>query len=179
MTAVDLNWIALLQVGDVLSQCSAIVLKAGEENQYEKEGYGQRPYDNWETIMFSCQGKVCSKINSSDYMLWHNNCSECCWRWQHGNSGKAVQQPLASGGMWSGAFLISTVQLAGRINEHASAAHMVEHEWQRCCGNTTRNKALPMAAARAAARQYHDLLVSACGLIMRRTGMHYKSSRPL
>ncbi|KAF6256480.1 hypothetical protein COO60DRAFT_1702280 [Scenedesmus sp. NREL 46B-D3] len=38
-----------VQVGDVLDQCSAVVLKAGKEGQYEREGYGQRPYDNWET----------------------------------------------------------------------------------------------------------------------------------
>lgn len=49
---------SLLQVGDVLDQCSAIVLKAGKEGQYEKEGYGQRPYDNWETVMIDCNGRV-------------------------------------------------------------------------------------------------------------------------
>ncbi|GLC38559.1 hypothetical protein PLESTB_001739500 [Pleodorina starrii] len=32
--------------GDILSKCSAVVLKAGKEGQYEAEGYGQRPYDN-------------------------------------------------------------------------------------------------------------------------------------
>uniref|UniRef100_A0A383W2S3 PDZ domain-containing protein n=1 Tax=Tetradesmus obliquus TaxID=3088 RepID=A0A383W2S3_TETOB len=46
-----------VQVGDVLDQCSAIVLKAGKEGQYEKEGYGQRPYDNWETVMIDCNGR--------------------------------------------------------------------------------------------------------------------------
>jgi hypothetical protein len=48
----------LLQVGDVLDQCSAVVLKAGKEGQYEREGYGQRPYDNWETVMIDCNGRV-------------------------------------------------------------------------------------------------------------------------
>jgi len=43
----------------VLTKCSAVVLKAGKEGQYEKEGYGQRPYDNWETILFNCEGQVC------------------------------------------------------------------------------------------------------------------------
>jgi hypothetical protein len=42
----------------VLSKCSAVVLKAGKEGQYEQEGYGQRPYDNWETILFDCEGLV-------------------------------------------------------------------------------------------------------------------------
>jgi hypothetical protein len=36
-----------LQPGDVLSACSAITLKAGKEGRYEREGYGDRPYDNW------------------------------------------------------------------------------------------------------------------------------------
>jgi hypothetical protein len=42
----------------VLTRCSAVMLKAGKEGQYEREGYGQRPYDNWETIMFDCEGLV-------------------------------------------------------------------------------------------------------------------------
>ena len=29
-----------------------------QEGQYEREGYGQRPYDNWETIMFDCEKQV-------------------------------------------------------------------------------------------------------------------------
>ncbi len=36
----------------------AVVLKAGKEGQYEAEGYGQRPYDNWEVIEFDCEGQV-------------------------------------------------------------------------------------------------------------------------
>jgi hypothetical protein len=51
----------LLQVGDVLDQCSAVVLKAGKEGQYEREGYGQRPYDNWETVMIDCNGRVSNR----------------------------------------------------------------------------------------------------------------------
>lgn len=46
------------QVGDELHQCSAVVLKAGKEGQYEAEGYGQRPYDNWDRIMVDCTGLV-------------------------------------------------------------------------------------------------------------------------
>lgn len=30
----------------------------GKEGQYEQEGYGQRPYDNWERIMFDARGQV-------------------------------------------------------------------------------------------------------------------------
>ncbi|KAG2445126.1 hypothetical protein HYH02_008992 [Chlamydomonas schloesseri] len=44
-------------VGDILSRCSAVVLKAGKEGRYENEGYGERPYDNWETIEYDCEGK--------------------------------------------------------------------------------------------------------------------------
>ncbi|GIL45392.1 hypothetical protein Vafri_2644 [Volvox africanus] len=43
--------------GDILSKCSAVVLKAGKEGLYEAEGYGQRPYDNWEVIEYDCEGK--------------------------------------------------------------------------------------------------------------------------
>ena len=39
-------------------RCSATVLKAGKGGEYEKEGYGQRPYDNWEKVMFDCEGEV-------------------------------------------------------------------------------------------------------------------------
>ena len=35
-----------LQIGDVLVRVSATLLKSGAEGQYEKEGYGQRPYTN-------------------------------------------------------------------------------------------------------------------------------------
>jgi hypothetical protein len=53
-------------MGDVLSKCSATILKAGKENQFEREGYGQRPYDNWETIMFDCNGQVCVHLPCCD-----------------------------------------------------------------------------------------------------------------
>ncbi|CAL8462458.1 g1991 [Coccomyxa elongata] len=46
-----------VSVGDVVSKCSATVLKAGKGGEYEKEGYGQRPYDNWEKVMFDCDGE--------------------------------------------------------------------------------------------------------------------------
>lgn len=55
----------VVQVGDVLTKCSAVVLKAGKEGQYEKEGYGQRPYDNWETVMFDCENKEFKTVMSA------------------------------------------------------------------------------------------------------------------
>lgn len=44
------------KAGDVLNQCSAVTLKAGKEGRYEREGYGDRPYDNWETVMIDTEG---------------------------------------------------------------------------------------------------------------------------
>lgn len=46
-----------VSVGDVLVGTSATVLKAGKDGEYEREGYGQRPYDNWETVEFDCRGQ--------------------------------------------------------------------------------------------------------------------------
>ena len=37
---------------------SATVLKSGKEGSYEREGYGQRPYDNWEMVEFDCTGQT-------------------------------------------------------------------------------------------------------------------------
>ena len=45
-----------VQVGDILSEVSAVVLKAGKEGQYEREGYGQRPFDNFQKVMTKCEG---------------------------------------------------------------------------------------------------------------------------
>jgi hypothetical protein len=45
-----------VKVGDEMAQCSAVVLKTGKEGQYEREGYGQRPYQNWEKTMIDCEG---------------------------------------------------------------------------------------------------------------------------
>lgn len=39
-------------------ECCCCCCTAVQEGQYEKEGYGQRPYDNWETIMFDCEKQV-------------------------------------------------------------------------------------------------------------------------
>jgi hypothetical protein len=37
--------------GDVLLRVSATLLKSGKEGQFEAEGYGQRPFDNWDRVM--------------------------------------------------------------------------------------------------------------------------------
>lgn len=48
----------LISVGDILVGCSGVVLKEAKlSGSFEKEGYGQRPYDNWETVYFDCRGK--------------------------------------------------------------------------------------------------------------------------
>lgn len=46
-----------IQVGDILAKCSAVVLKEGAENKYDTEGYGEKLYTNWETVMFDCEGQ--------------------------------------------------------------------------------------------------------------------------
>lgn len=46
-----------VKVNDVVTKTSAIVLKSGKEGSYEAEGYGQRVYDNWETVEFDCTGQ--------------------------------------------------------------------------------------------------------------------------
>ena len=43
--------------GDLLEECSAVVLKAGKEGEYEKVGHGARPYENWDKVMFKCDGE--------------------------------------------------------------------------------------------------------------------------
>jgi hypothetical protein len=47
---------SITQVGDILSGCSAVTLKAGKEGRYEREGYGDRPYDNWEVRLGGGEG---------------------------------------------------------------------------------------------------------------------------
>lgn len=54
-----------VRAGDLLTKCSATVLKAGKEGEYSREGYGQRPYDNWETVWFNCEGKKWDTVMSA------------------------------------------------------------------------------------------------------------------
>jgi hypothetical protein len=53
------------QVGDILLEVSAVTLKAGTEGQYENEGYGQRPFDNFEKSMMKCVGQSFDTIMSA------------------------------------------------------------------------------------------------------------------
>ncbi len=43
-----------VKVGELLVACSAATLKAGKEGKYAETGYGGRPFDNWEIVMFPC-----------------------------------------------------------------------------------------------------------------------------
>lgn len=46
-----------VRVGDVLVGCQAVTLKEAKlSGSFEKEGYGARPYDNWETIWVDTVG---------------------------------------------------------------------------------------------------------------------------
>ena len=47
-----------IKVGDILVECSSVVLKSdAKSGEYENEGYGARPYNNWEKRMFVCEGE--------------------------------------------------------------------------------------------------------------------------
>lgn len=46
-------------------ECSATVLKAGKEGEFESEGYGKRPYENWDTIMFDCRKQEFKTVMSA------------------------------------------------------------------------------------------------------------------
>ena len=50
--------------GDVLTSCSAVVLKSGQEGG-EAEGYGERLYDNWERVTFDCKGQAFKTVMSA------------------------------------------------------------------------------------------------------------------
>lgn len=46
-----------VQVGDILLEVSAVTLVAGKEGQYAQNGYGDRPFDNFNRAMMSCVGQ--------------------------------------------------------------------------------------------------------------------------
>lgn len=54
------KWTYDLSSDGIIPQCSRLpcFCNAGKEGQFEREGYGQRPYDNWDRIMFDCRGQV-------------------------------------------------------------------------------------------------------------------------
>lgn len=66
-----------VRVGDIISACSAVVLKSGSEGKYESEGYGQRPYDDWDRIWFEAEGQdfktVMSAIGSNNERWGYNS----------------------------------------------------------------------------------------------------------
>jgi PDZ domain len=62
-----------VQPGDIIVEVSAYVLKQGMEGQYENEGYGQRPYTNWEKTMLRCEGvpfETCMNAIASNNERW-------------------------------------------------------------------------------------------------------------
>jgi hypothetical protein len=69
------SWAAVCRIaaGLLLVRCSTsshTPIFALQEGQYEREGYGQRPYDNWETIMFDCEKQVRAG--------WEGRLAGCC-----------------------------------------------------------------------------------------------------
>ena len=47
-----------VKAGDVLVSCSAVTLKAGKEGEFEKTGYGGRPFTNWEKVVFNTKDQT-------------------------------------------------------------------------------------------------------------------------
>mmetsp|Transcript_13932 Transcript_13932/g.42039 ORF Transcript_13932/g.42039 Transcript_13932/m.42039 type:complete len:213 (-) Transcript_13932:333-971(-) len=47
----------VIKVGDIVRKTSARVLKEGKSGDFEKKGHGARPFDDWEAIMFTCDGE--------------------------------------------------------------------------------------------------------------------------
>lgn len=46
-----------IQVGDVVRQTRAYVLKEGKSGEYAKRGHGARPFEDYIPIMFDCDGE--------------------------------------------------------------------------------------------------------------------------
>lgn len=46
-----------VKVGDIVRKTSARMLKEGKSGDYAKKGHGARPYDDWEAVMFPCDGE--------------------------------------------------------------------------------------------------------------------------
>uniref|UniRef100_A0A7S4FTI1 PDZ domain-containing protein n=1 Tax=Eutreptiella gymnastica TaxID=73025 RepID=A0A7S4FTI1_9EUGL len=51
-----------IKPGDVLQECSAVTLKTGKEGAYAKQGYGARPFDNFERITFDTRGQTFDNV---------------------------------------------------------------------------------------------------------------------
>lgn len=46
-----------VQVGDIVLEVSAVTLTAGKEGLYAQNGYGDRPFDNFNRSMMDCVGQ--------------------------------------------------------------------------------------------------------------------------
>lgn len=46
-----------VRVGDVVRKTSARLLKEGKSGEYAKKGHGGRPYEDFEAVMFECDGE--------------------------------------------------------------------------------------------------------------------------
>lgn len=61
-----------IQKGDVLTQCSAVVLKAGKEGAYEENGYGEVVYDNWKVSVCSRRESLRAQLGAAlQYLSCH------------------------------------------------------------------------------------------------------------
>ncbi len=53
-----------VKAGDVLTRCSATILKEGKSGAME-QGHGARLYDSWEQVWFDCTGKQFDTVSCS------------------------------------------------------------------------------------------------------------------
>ena len=63
-TTTDALRLYALQVGDVVRQTRAYVLKEGKSGEYAKRGHGARPFEDYVPIMFPCDGEVLDVVLS-------------------------------------------------------------------------------------------------------------------
>ena len=81
-----------------MARCSATVLKDNNKaGEYEKEGYGQRLYTNWESVMFSTEGEVSAVTMAVPHCcVFTLICWDCCFP-VHALNCKAVYDVLPAG----------------------------------------------------------------------------------
>ena len=80
-----------VRVGDELVACSATTLKAGKDGAYERTGYGGRPFDNWDVIMFPCGDQPFEAIMAaiaSNNERWGINSVTLVLRRREGEEGR-------------------------------------------------------------------------------------------
>jgi hypothetical protein len=79
-----------LQAGDVISECSSVVMKADAvSGEFENEGYGKRPYTNWEKRMFGCENE--------DFNVVMNAIGSNNERWGYTSVDLVIRRPSESG----------------------------------------------------------------------------------